>query len=112
MKNSINYTLTAQIKSIDLSRLGNQIRVLVETIQFLQIEDRVDRDEVYKCWLQDIGKTDNEKVFASYIHDLIQFGFLDKQEQKAPVSALVQAKKSVSKMTDEEKAELIAMLQA
>ena len=112
MKNSINYTLTAQINTMDLNRLGNQVRVLVETIQFLQIDGKVDRDEVYKCWLQDIGKVENEKVFASYIHDLIQYGFLDKQDMKAPVNALVTAKKAVSKMSAEEKAELIAMLQA
>lgn len=114
MKNSINYQLTANIDSMDLDKLGNQVRVLVETIQFLQVERQVDRDEVYKLWLQDTGKEQNEKVFASYIHDLIQYGFLDRVDvvSKNPVNALVTAKKAVNKMTDEEKAELIAMLTA
>lgn len=113
MKNSIIYTLTAQIDTIDLGRLGNQVRVLVETIQFLQVDRKVDRDEVYKLWLVDINKTENEKVFASYIHDLIQYGFIDKMnDNKQPVNQLSTAKKAVSKMSDEEKAELIAMLTA
>ena len=113
MKNAIIYTLTAQIDTIDLDRLGNQVRVLVETIQFLQIDRKVERDEVYKVWLVDTNKTENEKVFASYIHDLIQYGFIDKMESnKQPVNQLSTAKKAVSKMTDEEKAELIAMLTA
>lgn len=73
-------------------RLSPQLLALVNTIDFLKTEDAngksvIDRDEVYKSWLADIDMTTNDKVFASYIHQLIQFAFLDRlnvKEKKEP----------------------------
>jgi hypothetical protein len=111
MKNSIYYTLTAKMTDMDLNRLGNQVRVLVETIQFLQVEGKVERDEVYKLWLSDTGKTDNEKVYASYIHDLIQYGFLDKVgDAKKVIEPKAEIARLMRSMSNEQRAEILKAL--
>ena len=67
-------------------RLSPQLLKLVETIDFLkeEIEGKqvIDRDKVYSSWLEEIGMEANDKVFASYIHQLIQFAFLDRMSVK------------------------------
>lgn len=67
-------------------RLSPQLLALVNTIDFLKadVEGKqvIDRDEVYKSWLADIDMTSNDKVFASYIHQLVQFAFLDRMNVK------------------------------
>ncbi len=101
-------------------RLSPQLLALVNTIEFLS-EDQdgkkvIDRDEVYKSWLADIDMASNDKVFASYIHQLIQFAFLDRmnvkpkkeqtvEELKAMIAKqmklLKQAEKMAEQMNDE-----------
>jgi hypothetical protein len=67
-------------------RLSPQLLALVTTIDFLKEEidgkQVIDRDKVYLSWLADIEMETNDKVFASYIHQLIQFAFLDRMNVK------------------------------
>lgn len=67
-------------------RLSPQLLALVNTIDFLKedIDGKsvIDRDKVYQSWLEDIQMETNDKVFASYIHQLIQFAFLDRMNVK------------------------------
>ena len=95
-------------------RLSPQLLALVNTIDFLKTDvdgkSVIDRDEVYKSWLADIDMTSNDKVFASYIHQLIQFAFLDRlnvKEKKEPT--VDELKKMIAKqMKLLEKAEKMA----
>lgn len=95
-------------------RLSPQLLALVNTIDFLKTDvdgkSVIDRDEVYKSWLADIDMTTNDKVFASYIHQLIQFAFLDRlnvKEKKEPT--VDELKKMIAKqMKLLEKAEKLA----
>lgn len=67
-------------------RLSPQLFALVNTIDFMKADLDgkmvIDRDEVYKSWLADIDMVSNDKVFASYIHQLVQFAFLDRMNVK------------------------------
>jgi len=83
-------------------RLSPQLLALVNTIDFLKSDvdgkSVIDRDEVYKSWLADIDMESNDKVFASYIHQLIQFAFLDRlnvKEKKEPT--IDELKKMIAK---------------
>jgi hypothetical protein len=83
-KTTITYEVVSLPSNID--RLSPQLKALVNTISFLS-EDQdgkkvIDRDKVYTSWLEDIGMEANDKVFASYIHQLIQFAFLDRMNVK------------------------------
>jgi len=84
-------------------RLSPQLLALVNTIDFLRADDVngksvIDRDEVYKSWLADIDMASNDKVFASYIHQLIQFAFLDRLNVKPKKEQTVdELKKMIAK---------------
>lgn len=85
-KQAITYEVVSLPTNRD--RLSPQLQKLVESIEFLVEETdgkrTVDRDKLYKLWLSEIGLDDNDKVFASYIHQLIQFAFLDRMNVKPP----------------------------
>jgi len=83
-------------------RLSPQLLALVNTIDFLKTDVNgksvIDRDEVYKSWLADIDMASNDKVFASYIHQLIQFAFLDRLNVKPKKEQTVdELKKMIAK---------------
>lgn len=83
-------------------RLAPQLLALVNTIEFhrqdVDGKSVIDRDEVYKSWLADIDMTTNDKVFASYIHQLIQFAFLDRMNVKPKKEQTVEElKKMIAK---------------
>lgn len=83
-------------------RLSPQLLALVNTIDFLKTDvggkSVIDRDEVYKSWLADIDMESNDKVFASYIHQLIQFAFLDRLNVKPKKEQTVEElKKMIAK---------------
>ena len=84
MKTVITYEVVSLPTNLD--RLSPQLLKLVETIQFLKDEVDgkfiIDRDKVYSSWLEEINMESNDKVFASYIHQLIQFAFLDRMNVK------------------------------
>lgn len=83
-KNIIQYEVVSLPTNKD--RLSPQLLALVTTIDFLKedIDGKsvIDRDKVYQSWLSDINMESNDKVFASYIHQLIQFAFLDRMNVK------------------------------
>jgi len=83
-KSTIQYEVVSLPTNKD--RLSPQLLSLVNTIDFLKEETEgkifVDRDKVYKSWLEDINMESNDKVFSSYIHQLIQFGFMDRLNVK------------------------------
>ena len=86
-------------------RLSPQLKALVETIDFLkeEIDGKliIDRDKVYQSWLDDLELETNDKVFASYIHQLIQFAFLDRLN--VPISkpkSVEQLKKMIAKQME------------
>lgn len=80
-------------------RLSPQLLALVNTIDFLKSDidgkSVIDRDEVYKSWLADIDMASNDKVFASYIHQLIQFAFLDRMNVKPKKEQTVEELKAM-----------------
>lgn len=83
-KATIQYEVVSLPSNLD--RLSPQLKALVTTIDFLKegIDGKsvIDRDKVYQSWLSDLGLETNDKVFASYIHQLIQFAFLDRMNVK------------------------------
>ncbi len=85
-KQAIKYEVISLPSNRD--RLSPQLLSLVNSIEFLTVEINgkkvVERDELYKLWLSEINSDDNDKVFASYIHQLIQFAFLDRMDVKPP----------------------------
>ena len=98
MKTAIKYEVISLPTNRD--RLSPQLKSLVETIDFLKEEINgrveVDRDKVYKMWLDDIGLEENDKVFASYIHQLISFAFLERLNVK-PKKTTEDIKKMMAK---------------
>jgi len=80
------FSISYEVVSLPSNRekLSPQLKALVNTIDFLKedVDGKffVDRDKVYQSWLDDIDMTNNDKVFASYIHQLIQFAFIDRVE--------------------------------
>ncbi len=80
------FSISYEVVSLPSNRekLSPQLKALVNTIEFLKedVDGKffVDRDKVYQSWLDDIDMTNNDKVFASYIHQLIQFAFIDRVE--------------------------------
>jgi hypothetical protein len=83
-------------------RLSPQLLALVNTIDFLKEDvdgkSVIDRDQVYKSWLADLDMESNDKVFASYIHQLIQFAFLDRMNVKPKKEQTVEElKKMIAK---------------
>lgn len=83
-KQSIQYEVISL--PTNKERLSPQLLSLVNNIDFHKEEvdgkGIIDRDLLYKSWLEDINSEDNDKVFASYIHQLIQFAFLDRMNVK------------------------------
>lgn len=85
MKNTIYYQVIALPSK---AKLSPQLTTLVETIEELMNfdidnpTDKISRDELYDNWLQKLGLESNDKVFASYIHQLIQFSFIDRMDVK------------------------------
>lgn len=83
-------------------RLSPQLLALVNTIEFHRQEidgkSVIDRDEIYKSWMADLDGQSNDKVFASYIHQLIQFAFLDRMNVKPKKEPTVdELKKMIAK---------------
>jgi hypothetical protein len=80
------FSISYEVVSLPSNRekLSPQLKALVNTIDFLKedVDGKffVDRDKVYQSWLDDIDMTNNDKVFASYIHQLVQFAFIDRVE--------------------------------
>ncbi|HEY8780155.1 MAG TPA: hypothetical protein VIM16_00935 [Mucilaginibacter sp.] len=80
------FSISYEVVSLPSNRekLSPQLKALVNTIEFLKedVDGKffVDRDKVYQSWLDDIDMTNNDKVFASYIHQLVQFAFIDRVE--------------------------------
>lgn len=115
MKTVIKYKVIALPST---TKLSPQLLSLVTTLDFLKEEINgdmiVDRDKVYKCWLDEIAMEDNEKVFASYIHQLIQFAFIERLDVK-PKKTVEERKqmlmKQLSLMSKEDKAEMLASLE-
>ena len=84
--------ITYEIVSLpSKEKLSPQLKALISSIEFLSEEADgktiIDRDKLYKSWLADINMEANEKVFASYIHQLITFAFIDRMNIK-PKKAL------------------------
>lgn len=93
-------------------KLSPQLQKLVETIDFCQVDKVINRDEVYKMWLVEINSESNDKVFASYIHQLIQFDFIDRIDSKPKVEMTIEQKrtlfmKQMKLMTAEERQALL-----
>lgn len=100
MSKSIQYEVVSL--PVNRDRLSPQLSKLVNTIEFLKEEidgkSIIDRDKVYQLWLEDIGMESNDKVFASYIHQLIQFAFLDRMNVKPKKEPTVdELKKMIAK---------------
>jgi len=80
------FSISYEVVSLPSNRekLSPQLKALVNTIEFLKedVDGKffVDRDKVYQSWLDAIDMTNNDKVFASYIHQLVQFAFIDRVE--------------------------------
>lgn len=99
-KATIQYEVISLPSNLD--RLSPQLKALVTTIDFLSedIDGKkvIDRDKVYLSWLADINMESNDKVFASYIHQLIQFAFLDRMNVKEKkVQTVEELKKMIEK---------------
>lgn len=99
-KASIQYEVVSLPSNRD--RLSPQLLSLVTTIEFLSEEQDgkkvIDRDKVYLSWLEEINMTSNDKVFASYIHQLVQFAFLDRMNIKEKkVQSVDELKKMIAK---------------
>ncbi len=111
-KSIIQYEVVSLPSNKD--RLSPQLLALVNTIDFLKEDvdgkQVIDRDKVYQSWLEDIEMENNDKVFASYIHQLIQFAFLDRMNVKPKKEQTVdELKKMIEKqmklLKEAEKAE-------
>jgi len=95
-------------------RLAPQLHVLVATIEEQMSNSRiVSRDDVYKAWIEKLNLESNDKVFASYIHQLVQFAFLDrlnvKPKKESSVAELKQMiEKQMLLLKEAEKAEELA----
>lgn len=82
-------------------RLSPQLLALVETIEEQMNFDIdnpttvIDRDDVYKSWLSKIDMAENDKVFASYIHQLISFAFIDRLNVKPKKEQTVEELKAM-----------------
>src|SRR5713101_3193518 len=67
-------------------KLSPQLRALVNAIDMLQEAGEgenagfnvVMRKDVFTQWSKDVNSEDGEKVFASYIHQLISFAFIER----------------------------------
>ena len=99
--------------NFDKNKLTNQMKELVNTFEELSQFDEdcqeVNRDELYENWLIKIGKEENSKVFASYVHQLCQFSFIERIESdKKKVDKKEQLKRMLSKMTKEELEEILS----
>ncbi len=85
-KQAIKYEVISLPSNRD--RLSPQLLSLVNSIEFMAVEINgkriIERELLYKTWLAEIEMDDNDKVFASYIHQLIQFAFLDRMDVKPP----------------------------
>lgn len=100
-------------------RLSPQLLALVNTIEFLSedIDGKkvIDRDKVYLSWLADIEMESNDKVFASYIHQLIQFAFLDrmnvkpkKEQTVEELKKMIEKQMKLLKQAEKDEAETLA----
>lgn len=96
-------------------KLAPQLQVLVETIeeQMDKTTRIVSRDDVYKSWIEKLKLESNDKVFASYIHQLVSFAFLDRLNVKAKKEPTVaELKEMIAKqmqlLKEAEKAEELA----
>lgn len=87
-------------------RLSPQLRALVQAIDDSQREINgeqiVLRSEIFAKWASAIGSESGDKVFASYMHQLLSFAFLDR------VGGTATPKKVISPLERKEK--LMAML--
>ncbi len=94
--------ITYKVNSLPNNRekLSPQINALIQAIEKCQKDNFVKRAEVFDAWSKMTSSTDNDKVFASHIHDLIQYDFLDKTTKV--VDPKVNLAKLMKTMTKEE----------
>jgi len=113
IKKSKKVDITYKVNTLPSNRqkLSPQIQALVEAIELSVNEDGiVKRQDVLDNWSKLTKSEDNLKVFASHIHDLIQYDLLDKMT--SVIDPKTKIKSMLDKMSDSDKAELIAELQA
>lgn len=113
------YKVEESIATIPLDRLSPQVKALVEAITSTQANEKgeVNRAEVFATWKETTKSESGEKVFASYIHQLISFGFISKTESVAKSRKVVSSAEKVSKLaatlgklSEADKAALLAQL--
>jgi len=101
-------------------KLSPQLRALVNAIDELQVaaEDgsmTVKRSEVFAAWAKAVNSEDGEKVFASYIHQLISFAFIERigeagvaRKVLSPEERKAKLMNMISKLSASDRAELLA----
>ena len=101
-------------------KLSPQLRALVNAIDELQVagEDgsmTVKRSEVFAKWAADVKSEEGEKVFASYIHQLISFAFIERigeaggaaRKILSPEERKAKLMNMIAKLSEQDRAELL-----
>lgn len=99
-------------------RLSPQLRALVAAFERCAVDGFAFRSAVYALWAELCATTNGEKVFASYIHQLTSFGFIDRvgEAKAAPRKVLTADERKtklrdmLAKLSDADRAEFIASL--
>lgn len=105
-------------------RLSPQLRALVDTIdtctQDINGKKIVFRAEIFTKWTLAIGSESGDKVFASYMHQLLSFAFLDRvdagtSKPKKVISPMERKQKlldMLAKLPEADRKELLASMGA
>jgi hypothetical protein len=104
-------------------KLSPQLRALVNAIDQLQTvgtEENaglmiVKRAEVFSAWAKAVDSEDGEKVFASYIHQLISFAFIERLGDSGGVARKILSPEErkaklmnmIAKLSESDRAELL-----
>jgi len=113
------YKVEDSINTINKDRLSPQVAALVESILEASRNEKgeVTRSEVFAAWQEKTKSDSGEKVFASYIHQLISYSFISRTEtDKAARKVVTSAEKvsklaaTLSKLSEADKAALLAQL--
>jgi hypothetical protein len=104
-------------------KLSPQLRALVNSIDELQVAGEGDnaglmivkRAEVFNSWAKAVDSEDGEKVFASYIHQLISFAFIERLGDSGGVARKILSPEErkaklmnmIAKLSESDRAELL-----
>ena len=103
-------------------KLSPQLRALVASIDECQVQNAegksiVYRDEIFASWSKAIGSESGDKVFASYMHQLLSFAFLERIEGEhkprkivSPEERKSKMKEMLSKLSEADRKEILASL--